>query len=121
MVLYAAIRQHGSPEALVSDGGSIFRAKQAMAIYRALGIQKEQIAKRQAWQSYIETTFNVQRRMADWHFAQAKSWAELLAAHDRATAAVDAERGGVAQGAAAADLCASASTPCCGAPIPLVP
>lgn len=83
MVLYAAIRQHGSPEALVSDGGGIFRAKQAMGIYRALGIRKEQIAKRQPWQSYIETTFNVQRRMADWHFAQAESWAELLAAHDR--------------------------------------
>jgi len=83
MVLYAAIRQHGSPETLVSDGGSIFRAKQAMAIYRALGIQKEQIAKRQAWPSSIETTFKVQRRMADWRFAQAESWAELLAVHDR--------------------------------------
>lgn len=83
MVLYAAIRQHGSPEALVSDGGGIFRAKQAMPIYRALGIQKEQIAKRQPWQSYIETMFNVQRRMADWHFAQAESWTELPAVHDR--------------------------------------
>lgn len=83
LALYAAIRQHGSPEVLVSDGGGIFRAKQALAIYRALGIRKERIAKRQAWQSYIETTFNVQRRMADWHFAKAETWAELLAVHDR--------------------------------------
>lgn len=30
-----------------------------------------------------ETTFNVQRRMADWHFAKATNWAELLAVHDR--------------------------------------
>jgi len=83
MVLYAAIRRYGSPEALVSDGGGIFKAKQAMAIYQALGIRKEQIDKRQAWQSYIESNFTVQRRMADWHFARATSWEELLAVHDR--------------------------------------
>jgi len=83
IVLYAAIRRYGSPEALVSDGGGIFKAKHAMAIYAALGIRKEQIAKRQAWQSYIESQFNVQRRMADWHFARATSWQELVAVHDR--------------------------------------
>ncbi len=55
MVLYAAVRQHGSPEALVSDGGGIFKAKEAMRIYAALGITKEQIDKKQPWQSYIET------------------------------------------------------------------
>ncbi len=83
LVLYAAVRQHGSPEALVTDGGGVFRAKQALAIFAALGIRKEQIAKRQPWQSLIETQFNVQRRMADWPFAQAATWADLLAAHDR--------------------------------------
>jgi hypothetical protein len=83
MVLYAAIRQHGSPEALVSDGGGIFKAKEARRIYAALGIRKEQIAKQQAWQSYLETHFNVQRRMADWHVAQAETWSDLVATHDR--------------------------------------
>ncbi|MBV9282493.1 MAG: helix-turn-helix domain-containing protein [Chloroflexi bacterium] len=83
MVLYAAIRQHGCPEALVSDSGSIFRAKEALRIYTALGIRKEQIDKKQAWQSYIETHFNVQRRMADWHVAKAETWEELVAAHER--------------------------------------
>jgi hypothetical protein len=34
-------------------------------------------------QSYIETAFNVQRRIADWHFARARTWADLVAAHDR--------------------------------------
>jgi hypothetical protein len=29
MVLYAAIRQHGCPEAIVSDGGGVFKAQQA--------------------------------------------------------------------------------------------
>ncbi len=83
MVLYAAIRQHGAPQGLVSDGGGVFRAKQAQGIYTALGITKLEIAARQPWQSYIETQFNVQRRMADWHFALATSWEELLRVHDQ--------------------------------------
>ena len=83
IVLYAAIRQHGSPEALVSDGGAVFKAKQAQEIYQRLRIVKEQIDKGQAWQSYIETNFNVQRRMADWHFIQAKRWQELQAVHEQ--------------------------------------
>ncbi len=83
IVLYAAIQQHGTPEALVSDGGGVFRAKQAQQIYERLGIRKEQIERRQPWQSSIETQFNVQRRMADWHFAQATTWTELLSAHDQ--------------------------------------
>ncbi len=83
MVLYAAIRQHGCPEALVSDSGSIFKAKEAQRIYAALGIRKEQIDRKQPWQSYIETHFNVQRRMADWHVAKADAWQELVASHDQ--------------------------------------
>jgi putative transposase len=83
IVLFAAVRQHGAPEALVSDSGGIFLAKEAKRIYRALKIRKEQIDRGRAWQSYIETTFNIQRRMADWHFARATTWAELREAHDR--------------------------------------
>jgi len=82
MVLYAAIRQHGCPEALVSDSGSIFKAKEAQRIYAALGIRKEQIDRKQPWQSYIETHFNVQRRMADWQVSKAESWSELVASHE---------------------------------------
>ncbi len=83
IVLFAAVRQHGAPEALVSDSGGVFLAKEARRLYRALRIQKEQIDRGQAWQSYIETTFNIQRRMADWYFAQATTWKELREAHDR--------------------------------------
>jgi transposase len=83
IVLHAAICQHGAPEALVSDSGSVFRAKQAQQIYAALGITKLEIERRQPWQSYIETQFNVQRRMADWHFLQAATWSDLKDAHDR--------------------------------------
>jgi transposase InsO family protein len=52
-VLYAAIRKHGVPEVLVSDSGGVFRSHAAMRIYTALGIQKVEIEKRQAWQSYL--------------------------------------------------------------------
>jgi len=83
IVLYAAIRQHGAPEALVSDGGSVFRAKQAMTIYAALGIRKERIERRKPWQNYVETLFSIQQRMADWDFARARTWTELADEHAR--------------------------------------
>lgn len=81
-VLHAAIERYGSPEAIVTDGGGIFRSNQAKAIYRALGIRKEEIERGQAWQSLIETNFNLQRRLADFHFERAESWEELVAEHD---------------------------------------
>jgi hypothetical protein len=82
-VLYAAVNRYGSPEILVTDGGGIFRARQARAVYEALRIRKEEIDRGRPWQSYVETAFNVQRRMADHRFAKAESWAELTEAHDR--------------------------------------
>src|SRR4051812_42143308 len=80
-VLLSAVTEYGAPQELVSDGGAIFKAHGAMAIYAALGIKKEQIQRRQPWQSYIETNFNVQRRMADYYFAKATTWEELLQRH----------------------------------------
>ena len=83
-MLRAAIETHGAPEVLVSDGGSIFKAKHAQAIYAALGHRASaQIDRGQPWQNYIETHFNVMRRMADYHYARATTWAELQAVHDR--------------------------------------
>jgi transposase InsO family protein len=82
MVLYAALQEYGAPEAIVSDHGSVFRAKQVQHLYAELGITRHHIAKRQPWQSYIETAFNVQRRMADWEFRHAPSWAALLQSHE---------------------------------------
>ncbi|MGE3628062.1 MAG: helix-turn-helix domain-containing protein, partial [Hyphomicrobiales bacterium] len=77
-VLRQALEHFGAAAMLVSDGGKIFRAHQAPRIYAALGIQKAEIERRQPWQNSIETMFNVQRRMADWHFTQAQSWEELV-------------------------------------------
>ncbi len=83
LVLYLAIRQHGAPEALVTDSGSVFRATQAQRVYAALGIQKHEIARGRPWQNYVEAAFGTQRRMADWGFAHAANWPELLAVHDQ--------------------------------------
>jgi transposase InsO family protein len=83
IVLRAAVETHGAPEVLVSDSGGIFRAKQAQAIYAALGIEKREIDRGQPWQNYIEANFNVLRRMADFHYAKAATWPEVQAVHDR--------------------------------------
>jgi transposase InsO family protein len=57
--MYAAIRKHGCPEVLVSDSGSVFLDHKARQIYKALGIEKKEIEKRQSWQNYIETCLYV--------------------------------------------------------------
>ena len=82
-VLYHAIRRYGVPEVLVSDSGSVFLSHDATKVYGALGIQKEQIKKRRPYQNYIETHFNVMRRMGDWHFEKAQTWDDLIAAHEK--------------------------------------
>ena len=66
----------------MTDSGSVFKANRARAVYEALGIEKEQIEKGKPWQNYSETTFAIQQRMADHHFARAESWAELVEAHE---------------------------------------
>jgi putative transposase len=81
-VLFAAVRQHGALEVPVDDSGGILPAKESKRIYRPLKIGKDRIDRGQAWKSYIETTVNIQHRMADWHFAQARSWTQLRGAHD---------------------------------------
>jgi transposase len=83
IVLRAAVEAHSAPEALVSDSGGVFKANHARAIYAALGIEHRQIDRGQAWQNYIETHFNVMRRMADHHYARATTWAALQAVHER--------------------------------------
>ena len=48
-----------------------------------MGIRKLEIEKGQPWQSYIESAWGVQRRMADHYFAKAENWTGLLEEHDR--------------------------------------
>ena len=83
IVLHAALQAHGAPIGIVSDGGRVFKANQVLRIYRALGIERHQIEPGEPWQNYIETHFNVMRRMADRDYAKATTWGELRTAHDR--------------------------------------
>jgi putative transposase len=92
LVLYRAVERYGAPEALVTDSGSIFLANRAQRIYEALGIDKKEIEKGAPWQNYSETTFNIQRRMADRHFNRAENWAELLEEHERWWGSYNAQR-----------------------------
>lgn len=91
-VLYSAIESYGPPETFVTDSGSIFLANQAQQVYEALNIDKVEIEKGQPWQSYIETNFNTQRKMLDYHAARAQSWDEIVAAHDTWMADYNAQR-----------------------------
>jgi hypothetical protein len=82
-VLYAAVRQYGAPETLVSDNGSVFTSHETRRVCEQLGIAKREIKRRRPYQNYIEAAFGVQRRMADWHFERAQTWEDLLAAHEK--------------------------------------
>ena len=82
-VLFKAVEHYGSPEALVTDSGSVFLANRAKAVYAALGIKKHEIEKGAPWQNFSEATFGIQKRMADFHFEKAENWQELVAAHER--------------------------------------
>jgi hypothetical protein len=82
-VLFAALSTAGVPKAVVSDGGAIFYCNQALHVYQELGIEKLRIEKKQSWQNYIETMFNIVRRMADVHFYQAASWVEMEHIHQK--------------------------------------
>jgi putative transposase len=116
-VFYSAVERYGPPERLMTDGGGIFKAKQFEAVYRALGITKEQIERRKPYQSYIETAFGIQKRMADWLFATAETFPGLAAAHDSWREDFNAQSGtgptkaGRTDGAA--PRTSSASTPRC--------
>jgi hypothetical protein len=55
-------------------------------------MQKEEIERRQPWQSFIETTLNIQKKMADYHFARAESFEEVVEAHARWMSDYNAQR-----------------------------
>jgi hypothetical protein len=80
-VLFAALSAFGAPSMIVSDGGGQFHSNQVMDVYAALSIRKERIESGQPWQNYVESHFNIVRKMADAKFARARSWEELIATH----------------------------------------
>lgn len=83
LVLFTAIHVHGAPIGLVSDGGSVFKANVALKLYQRLGIEKKRIQPGQPWQNYVESSFNVMKRMEAYKLGQATSWEEFCAIHAR--------------------------------------
>lgn len=53
MVLWEAWRTHGAPEAVVTDGGAVFRATRLIEMCRRLGIAKREIERGRPWRNYI--------------------------------------------------------------------
>jgi hypothetical protein len=87
LVLFTAIHVHGTPEALVSDGGSVFKANFAMEIYESLGIRKEQIERRRPWMNYLESHFALMKRLEAYDLAKAATWEEFCSTHAKFVAA----------------------------------
>ena len=80
-MLFAAVSEYGCPQALVSDNGSVFTAKDYLALLRDLGIEPLHIEKGKPWQNLIEAQFKIQLRLADFHFEQAQTLADVQQAH----------------------------------------
>ena len=80
-MLCAAVSAYGCPQALVSDNGSVFTAKDYLALLRDLGIEPLHIEKGKPWQNLIEAQFKIQLRLADFHFEQAQTLADVQQAH----------------------------------------
>ncbi len=78
VVLRDALARHGAPELLVSDSGAVYLANQAQAIYRALGIEKREIARGKPWQNYIEAKSGLVTLDAAWR--QPSSFVVILTA-----------------------------------------
>jgi hypothetical protein len=80
-LLHAALAEYGCPEGIVSDNGTVFKADAYKQLLGALQIDRCPIEKRQAWQNLIESQFKIQLRLADAHFAQATTLAEIQTQH----------------------------------------
>ena len=80
-MLFAAVSEYGCPQALVSDNGSVFTAKDYLALLWDLGIEPLHIEKGKPWQNLIEAQSKIQLRLADFHFEQAQTLADVQQAH----------------------------------------
>jgi hypothetical protein len=83
MVLYTACLRYGAPAYLVSDGGGAYTSADFEAVCTRLQIQHDTIISTQgeSYQNWMETHFNVQRRLYDYQFSLARTPAELEQRH----------------------------------------
>jgi len=83
MVLYTACRRYGVPEMLISDSGGAYTSNDVEAVCTRLEIDHTRIVSTQgeSYLNWMETHFNVQRRLDDYQFAMAQTPAELEQCH----------------------------------------
>jgi Homeodomain-like domain-containing protein len=83
MVLYTACLCYGVPEQLVSDSGGAYTSADFEAVCTRLQIHHEPIVSTQgeSYLNWMETHFNIQRRLYDYQFSLARTPAELEQRH----------------------------------------
>ena len=83
MVLYTACLRYGAPTSLVSDSGGAYTSDAFAAVCTRLQIDHKTIISTQgeSYLNWMETHFNIQRRLYDYQFAQAQSPGELEQVH----------------------------------------
>jgi transposase InsO family protein len=83
MVLYTACLRYGVPQALISDSGGAFTSNEFEAVCTRLQIDHTAIesTKGESYLNWMETHFNVQRRLYDYQLALPTTPAEFERAH----------------------------------------
>ena len=83
MVLYTACVRYGAPEYLVSDSGGAYTSNAFEAVCGRLEIQHVTIVSTQgeSYLNWMETHFNIQRRLYDYQFSLARTPGELDQRH----------------------------------------
>jgi transposase InsO family protein len=83
MVLYTACVRYGAPTSLVSDSGGAYTSDAFEAVCGRLEIEHKTIVSTQgeSYLNWIETHFNIQRRLYDYQFSLTRTPAELEQVH----------------------------------------
>ena len=83
IVLYTACLRYGVPETLISDSGGAYTSNDFEAVCTRLRLHHTTIVSTQgeSYLNWMETHFNVQRRLYDYQFAMAQTPAELEQRH----------------------------------------
>jgi transposase len=85
MVLYTACLRYGTPEFLISDSGGAFTSHEFEAVCKRLGIDHKPMesTKGQSYLNWMETHFNIQRRLYDYQFSLSRTPLEFEQTHRR--------------------------------------
>lgn len=83
MVLYTACMRYGVPQSLISDSGGAFTSNEFEGVCGRLAIEHRTIVSTQgeSYLNWMETHFNVQRRLYDYQLSLARTSVELEQTH----------------------------------------